>query len=349
VTKQTNSLAGAVEAPKLADLIRDPASMALRQDDVVFARLSPLAEDLRVEPDRPQGRLIGVSEAAALSDLDAKMGELISIFDETPHTESAVRIATSLRQDVRFLGRTEREAGARALAQNWLDRLDASPTEEVFVAVPDNFGESFSSSYVFGVVMEQLVQLDPDAERHVIGFNYRDWLVTPETRRRAAASGIVLLDDWAVSGSQMGMWTRELGTELPEVEDVEIQLLCATDEQLADGIDGTPCRSYFVRPHTDAGDLEQVSITGAHGLVDHGFSKQVSDVYGQARNIVEREHTQPRKLPYPLLAAISSVYNPERYKHTQIDIDSMDHVRALIDQEQRYSRWAKAIVELSEL
>lgn len=314
-------LRGAVEAPRVCELVANSYEMDNRQHEPVYVLRSIAGEST----------LSVINEAEALQDLHDNLGRFAeksqsAEYADKPTLQLAGEKIGQLLQELRFLGAHERERASCAIADNWAHRLRHSkPGKQLRVGVAPNA----SSLQVFQEVRDILDTDHPDIAERVIGVNIETLISTPrQNKRRIAAEGLILLDDWSISGNQMRDTIDALNNyklfdrPFPK-KGLEIHLLSAPASHLRFGIGGVTCRAFF-RHNFNRFVNTTASITGAHSDTDFGFANTIDkgfdEVAGQMRLTgVSR----------PLLTKISCQYRPTDSidkKHTLTPEESKVHM-----------------------
>src|SRR6185369_7999876 len=119
-----------------------------------------------------------------------------------------------------------------------------------------------------------------EAARHIYHFiTYGD--LAPDMVRRMKRSGVILPDDWALSGVQMEDNVEYVTNKGVRTAKIEIQLISARAYHLQRGISSVACRAYFSFDPTRT--YEDASIAGNHGTPDYGYRNKISELYYLAR------------------------------------------------------------------
>lgn len=261
-------LNGAVEAPRVVDLVANPQEMAAREQDIVYAQVKGWNSQTML----PTYSNVAVTEAEALRNLDTYLSE----YAEASHAgKPAQTCAHALLHGLRFLGASERRRASMAIAHNWTERLRRSKNQNqrLFIGLtPEE-----SSIQVYQEVREQMktIASDIDLDGRLVPISaMRLAYASKATKRRIISEGLILVDDWAITASQMSGTAKAVTTHtklwrLLTGNKVEVHLLSATEKHIRKGIGGLACRAFFRHSYNDSD--ESASITGSHSDTDYGF------------------------------------------------------------------------------
>jgi hypothetical protein len=298
-------LSGDTPAPTIDQILSCEEDMRYRDQYPFFGLRSSLLETGLQESyqDGNYTKITATTEAKAIEDFRTRMEGLAQFFEENGGQGDAPLRALQaqiLGTELRFIGHGEFMQGIESLAQHWLQKLQLSETGELAVVVE----EDSSSAYVYTRVIERLQELDIDAADNVLAFSAN---LNPrglaELADRFGSSGVILVDDWVISGQQI-QENESVLKDFFDPEKIEINLICATDKFLSEGDSrGLPRLSQYVRPYTEPMGTAQPSITGSHCHTDFGFSNEIRNLYGYLRPETIRHN------PYPLLYRVARVYN----------------------------------------
>ena len=231
-----------------------------------------------------------------------------------------------------YIGEKEYAEAVEGIAMYWKWFLDNDTEHQLYIstAVSELLGVVKSDKYMLERILEQF----SDAEME----QYKRRLIIDQdeiTQKDPKKLKVVLLDDWTISGSQL----REGFTAFAEVHpklvsSVEVQLIAASRQRIASGIEGfrhevagepveernlpIVTRAYYVA-HTaeSAGvDVNFARISGSHSSVDFGFSDDL-----------HTNKSQDTKVP-----GLASIFRPYRQKdYTTKNIARLRKVHGIVD------------------
>lgn len=197
----------------------------------------------------------------------------------------------SLHNNLTFIGDKEYQEAVVAIASYWKHLLDTDPELQILVYTGVSAEKELvkSDQYMFDKILAHFS--DDELEK------YGGRLVQDELLVRNADPQhlkVVLLDDWTISGSQLRSAASNYLYKYQRFEKcVEVQLIAASKERIALGLEGVhfmkygidnkdipvPVRAYYLAhdaPLVQETDAKGVHITGAHSSVDYGFENVIT-------------------------------------------------------------------------
>ena len=200
-------------------------------------------------------------------------------------------MARGMLDSLTFIGEKELREAAAGIAAYWKHFLDSNPdarlcavaglsipAEACSCCTPVRRGMVKSDRYIIERVLEHFTDEEQDKYRGrlLLGLNH----VKVDGRR----TKVVLIDDWIISGQQMGHVVHQL-RNVRRFYDIEINLVVATADLIENGFESngqrTTVRSYFTA-HTATGPTEPSSgnayITGIHSSVDRNFARALQNI-----------------------------------------------------------------------
>lgn len=203
---------------------------------------------------------------AATQPVDERAGQrLIKL------AESAEAIPT-----MAFIGRRELSMAYSGLAQHWLDQLLTDNNKELHVLNWPGDSAGFIARSILGS-MKRLPDWHESFESRITNTNYRHLHSDPQLHASMQEHGIKIVDDWAISNYQLESNLRYAG-EFVEAGKAEVNLVCATDQQLEAGLTfqndagrniKAPINAYFRRSNR--------AVTGWHCSTDFDFNEVFDD------------------------------------------------------------------------
>ncbi|HEY6737104.1 MAG TPA: hypothetical protein VI322_05300 [Candidatus Saccharimonadia bacterium] len=326
VSPEQEVLRRSAPAPTLENLATNPVEILKRSTHNVLVvrndaldRLSDegkLPHELR--EDYASDHLVGYSEAELVQNLYDRLNELKSLFDTyggeryQEFSETAERMA----KDLRFIGEPEYQHGTETIVRALTDRL-ADSNGPLYVGIRPGR----SSAYVFESISRHMHETNPDFEQRLVTFNLEK-PIEDQQAAKFAQDGVVIVDDWSITGSQMRHAVGNLLASGVPPEAVSVNLICATDKQLLEGFDGVHTEAAYQYPHQEGVggyNNNYATLTGAHGDNDYGFRNTLNWLYtGLDYLRSEREFPASQNVSQPLLARIARTYREEQLPaHTE--------------------------------
>lgn len=234
--------------------------------------------------------------------------------EEVTPREEFTTFGDDMRKHLTFIGEKELQEASAGLADYWKALLESNPNQQLYIPI----GEIIKSTFDEALDKASMVKSDKYVFDHIMAHfseeertKYANRLVTEQsaiTVDDPESLRIILLDDWAISGSQLVTATDTLRMDLPQFASrIEVNLIVATEDQITHGLARTrndtlpgmataplPVRAYFKSHHTDFLRNRKAYITGAHSSVDYGFSEEIEE---SLKSLWFRETHGALKLP----------------------------------------------------
>lgn len=197
--------------------------------------------------------------------------------------------AKSMLENMTFIGKQEYDEATQGIAEKWGDYLRNNPNAQICAIVGQiTPGMVKSDAYLLDNILKNFSdeQLNEFSGRLVL--DPSDLTAEPDDIK------IVMLDDWTISGSQLKQASRKIIGQYPQYKDqIEIQLIAATEQRIIDGLNvkpidwsfsGTdlettvPVNAYFAAHAApkEYARYSQAHITGAHCAVDFDFNNAIA-------------------------------------------------------------------------
>jgi hypothetical protein len=196
-------------------------------------------------------------------------------------------MARGMLDSLTFIGEAELHEATAGIAAYWKHFLDNNVNSQLCVVaglsisaercsccMPTHKGMVRSDRYMIERILEHFTEeeLDGYRGRLLLGLNH--------VKMNDKPTKVVLIDDWIISGQQMGHVVSQLKGR--RYNDVEINLIAAPAELIENGFvsngQRTTVRSYFMA-HTATGAVDPSSgtayITGTHCSVDRNFARSL--------------------------------------------------------------------------
>jgi hypothetical protein len=223
-------------------------------------------------------------------------------------------VAANLRNGLRFISNTDLQEACDGFADYWLARLQSG--KDIYVGTSSATGPFSvqsskpyykSNQLVLTKILESLQRRhDPDntyADRiHLVGPAHTQ---DDNLRQQVLEHGLIFVDDWSVSGTQMAVDVRGF-KDIPGYAK-QINFVCAPANHIDKNIGGAKIRSYFRRPPIYG--TRQAGTTGSHADTDYGFRTIISELYTD----LQQHAPDNQSYSYPLLYRIARVYRPGDY------------------------------------
>lgn len=233
--------------------------------------------------------------------------------------------AKSMRENLTFIGEKEYKEAAAGIAASWEAALEANTDLQICVIAGEikiNKNQIKSDEYLLDNILANFTEEDWEEYGGRIIVDRDDIANMPKENLR-----VVLLDDWAISGSQLRDVYHSLVDQYPEIKDqIEIQLIVANEQRIKYGLsvdelmgDGKkiPVRAYF-SAHDSKTAKNGAYITGFHSSVDYDFEKLIRRMLWHAEG--REKKSEPRGEMYmPPGTNIVRPYSKDGYKLTNIE------------------------------
>jgi len=281
--------------------LRSPEHYGVPREDDATPSNDPILEDY--------------SEADALYDLNHKMLQVEKVLETCRESgvkisgftansvERAIQGARDIRKDLTFIGNTELDEACAGLAEHWMHKLRAG--KELYLMVDT----CESSIFICNKVLDVVQGLDAESEyEDKINVVHSDNVYDVD-RKRIKENGLIIVDDWLISGDQMidmANWLTKYCFLKLSRSDLEYNLVCAPGTALDQGLKGVPVKAYFRRevpPDYAANSESTVSVTGSHCNTDYGFGCFVDNAFNALRSVDGYEN-----YPFPILYQMARPY-----------------------------------------
>jgi hypothetical protein len=281
-TKKIESDGFFTEAPLLSEILDDES----RTNKLSYWKSDKSKrEEMRSKIAPLEEEVVELTEHEALVELDEFLNfaaiELSG--SEDPDILALSQEANKIRTELNYIGDKEIQAAAAGMAGLWKHYLSEDPKKQIcvpqeIVRTPDYKGKK-SSEYMYYQILKSF---SPEELAR-----YGKQIITDprELKRDPKFVKIVILDDWSISGTQLGNAYGSLFSVLDPkyLDKVEINLAAATKYQLTEGrVQGRklPIKSYFrINSKTyEISDYERPIISGTHSSVDFGFELSIEKI-----------------------------------------------------------------------
>lgn len=296
-------------ARTVKDILADPTERAKRGDAPFYSQVWPPC------PDTPESYdVIRLNEYEALQDLSAKLAAAEALLDTraiTPGQRMARDLASMMRESLYFVGQDEMAHGTQAMAARLLRRVQEAPSSRFAILVAPHD----SSSMVYSAVQGHLQQASPHAAARLWPVSMHDIATRPEVEAHIQDEGIIVMDDWLITGMQMAGTLRRLGRYMSYGQHkIQIDLVCAP-QTLIDAGRVSIKPNITVPLHASysfAGGLAtfsdtSIALIGAHSSPVWGFATTIRTIFREARSVIPDHEF----FPDPLLLHPISPYSRE--------------------------------------
>jgi hypothetical protein len=220
-------------------------------------------------------------------------------------------LGQAMLDSLTFIGEKEYAEGAAGLAAYWKRYLDSDPGVQLcaLTGISSAFETTKSDLYLLKRILDHFSNQELRQYRGRLVFDTK-YLTAPPDKAR-----IALVDDWTISGSQMGIaYSCVISKDgMESYKDcIEINLLVASLKRLKSGLQpcGLPVKAYFVA-NKALGRVQALNDTytsGAHSAVDYDFRDSLSSIAGSSWMI-----------KIPALASVKSDYGrtPQLVSHAK--------------------------------
>lgn len=300
------------EAPKFSVQLEDES-----RDEVTFTYDNQTFRDDAAVRGKQKYQ---TTELKGLRQLSGFLGDFIrkaSTRKKQVGFETLQATAKSMRDNLTFIGAKELDEGTTGLGRYWAEHLRQSEVNQVCVLTSASLSERRgekpgvvkSDDFIKDMVFERMRKdgVPEDAMKRIIT-DPRE--ITGDTN----GVKIVFLDDWTVSGRQMGKKIQSAVSRIPASyrDKIELNVVAAPTDLIDKGLDvgaatgSVPVRAYYQAHRAPANASEGVRchITGTHSTVNFGFSVQIEEMQ-KLLNGVRAADQRPIAMP-----AVASVYRP---------------------------------------
>jgi hypothetical protein len=268
-----------------------------------------------------------IDERAALTQLD----DFLDNYIQNGSDERLLNEAESLRGSLNFMGEKELSSASAATAKDWQEYLDGDENRQILViagasdAAPET---AKSDAYVFERILEHM-----DADEKTLE-KYQGRLITDRDQLtgNADAARVVILDDWSISGEQLGKSYAAFVAEDPSSpykQQLEVNLLVADPEMIKDGFfprqydesvkpdQILPVQAHFaakprLKPVTPGDHVIAMHISGTHSVTDFGFSNTIESMANELRG-----PDGDKPVETPAVINLAKTYSKETLVHTK--------------------------------
>jgi hypothetical protein len=189
--------------------------------------------------------------------------------------------AQSMIENLTFIGGSEYQEAAQAIAGKWLARLHENPNVQICV-ITNNESRVKSSEYLLDAILGNISDNELEKVQGRIITDPNMLTAEPED------CNIILLDDWVISGSQIKSgYATVIDTHPQYKNSIEVQLLAATEDRIKNGLIVTdwslrqpnklPINAYYAAhaASADSAPKSGAHITGAHCATDFDFNNKI--------------------------------------------------------------------------
>lgn len=297
------------QAPRLIEQLSDRSRKNIVAS--VMGNVALLTSDVDGVSRTRESYVLEETEQQTISGLYGDLNALIA----AQRGESGARYAASLREDMTFIGQKEFVEATKGIAAYWRERLSRNPQKKLFILL----GEVSRLDDVAYKAPKDKVKSDEYVMDAVINnFSREDLqqfsqriLIDEKELENESDVGVIMLDDWTISGTEMTEQRNSFVQRHPELAShMELQLIVSDFRRIAAGFQPLgkdddepwlPVRSYYV-----ANDVP-LSVQGAYITGSH------SSDYTLAGNVVSL-CSDGDALPQGL--QVKRPYHHEQYKTT---------------------------------
>jgi hypothetical protein len=212
------------------------------------------------------------------------------------HAELAQE-AHDLRDNLHYIGEKEFKEAAAGIAEHWKTYLRQDSKNQLcipaeIIRTNDYYGKK-SSDYLYEQVMSNF------SPEELIAFQKRILTSPDRLPRNIDKTKIILLDDWSISGTQLGNGfasiLETIGGRKGYQDHIEVNLVAASVSQIEHpSVQGRafPTYAYFRVSSNSGGDeysQRAPLITGTHSSVDFHFEHPIEQMVG-AFNELNPDH-----------------------------------------------------------
>lgn len=298
-------------APSYEDQLLDDS----RTKEFTYNNLPPHIEsDLRVENN--------LTEIEGLRDLDTFLSfflEITKSHDGSYSFPEDAEQAQSILENLTFIGEREYAEAARGLGVLWKNYLDADPKRKLCVLAnvsnSDKYpGKRKSDDYLRERVFDTFSDEDKQKYAGRIFTELEHIEEDPPEDVR-----VVLLDDWTISGRQLGRVYRDIEEDpvfRAFIDSIEVNLLVASSDRLENGLldpddlsrPPVKVKAYYRSHHAEKAKTENKGhVSGLHSTVNFDFGDTIEKMIKRLDQI---------GIPYelPPLASVVRTYSKEKPK-----------------------------------
>lgn len=236
-----------------------------------------------------------LTESEVLRQLDTFLAGIIDLGDLDI---SLAADAWYMRENLTFIGEKEYKEAAAGIAASWMASLEADDDLQIY-AVAGEIAKLKKATYKNQIKSDEYLLdnilanfTEGDWEKYgdrIIVDRDDDIANMPKENLR-----VVLIDDWTISGWQLGKVYNSLSGQYPELKDsIEVQLIVANEERIKHGLaaswlrnsESIPVKAYFLA-HDSIEAEHGAHITGYHSAVDFDFEVTIKNMVGAARELL---------------------------------------------------------------
>lgn len=235
-----------------------------------------------------------LTESEVLRQLDTFLAGIIDLGDLNI---SLAADAWYMRENLTFIGEKEYREAAAGIAASWVASLEADDDLQIY-AVAGEIAKLKKATYKNQIKSDEYL-LDNILANFTEGDweKYGDRIIVDRDDIAKMPKGnlrVVLLDDWTISGWQLGKVYNSLSGQYPELKDsIEVQLIVANEERIKHGLaaswlrnsESIPVKAYFLA-HDSIEAEHGAHITGYHSAVDFDFEVTIKNMVGAARELL---------------------------------------------------------------
>lgn len=235
-----------------------------------------------------------LTESEVLRQLDTFLAGIIDLGDLNI---SLAADAWYMRENLTFIGEKEYREAAAGIAASWVASLEADDDLQIY-AVAGEIAKLKKATYKNQIKSDEYL-LDNILANFTEGDweKYGDRIIVDRDDIAKMPKGnlrVVLLDDWTISGWQLGKVYNSLSGQYPELKDsIEVQLIVANEERIKHGLaaswlrnsESIPVKAYFLA-HDSIEAEHGAHITGYHSAVDFDFEVTIKNMVGASRKLL---------------------------------------------------------------
>lgn len=280
----------AKRAPRLTEQIQD----STRTNSILY--IHGRQEALRTHTSNGEYRASreSISEQSALRQLNDFL-EAVTLSESFYANKAA-----EMQEALTFIGEKEYKEAAAGIAAYWKAELDKNESLKIFavageIAKSGSYKDSQGSDQIKSddFLLENILSHFSDEDFAKYGdrliVSHDDFVDTDSKDLK-----VVLLDDWTISGSQLGSARASFVGKYPHLAgSVEIQLIAANEDRIKHGLIGydpygkqisTPVRAYYTAHYSKYGQYSESHITGYHSSVDFDFENDIGAMVNYMRS-----------------------------------------------------------------
>jgi hypothetical protein len=237
-------------------------------------------------------------------------------------------MASSIRENLTFIGQKEYDEAAKGVADYWKHYLLQDP-KRMLAVIPRSQREGRgrkSDSYFLETVLDNFNEQERKQFAGRIVNDIRKLNSEPGDTK------VILPDDWSISGEQMNARIIELSLQAPEAyekykDSMEANLIVADKHKLDEGIQYyeqstdsdlkparyLPTKAYF-QAHQPKEAIAPFHITGVNSSVDYLFEEQIGTMVRRL-NKIHKDRGEPADTEMPPLTNIIRAYRQRKPKN----------------------------------